>query len=107
MCDSDAGARGQFRVRLGSGGFDRLNDENLVRLGVMGRVLLSDQSFFRLDDRGLVRLDGEGVSAIGGFSDGGGVRVNCLLGVKIVAGILLSLLTDFFPFLFLIGAVGA
>lgn len=44
---------------------------------------------------------------MGGFSEGGGVRVNCLLGIKTGAGVILSLLTGFFPFLLLVGAEGA
>jgi hypothetical protein len=44
---------------------------------------------------------------MGGFSEGGGVRVNCLLGVNTGAVVLLPLLSGFFPFLLFVGAVVA
>ena len=47
-----------------------------------------------------------GVPAEGGLADGGGVRFNCLPGVKAGLIVLLSLLTGFFPFLLLVAAWG-
>ena len=102
--DGGTCARGRFRIRLDGGGFVRLSVGGLFQLGGKGLVWLSGKGLFRL---ALSDWVVRGVPAMGGFSEGGGVRVNCLFGVKTGAGVILSLLTGFFPFLLLVKAEGA
>ena len=49
----------------------------------------------------------KGVPAMGGRSDGGGVRANSLSGPEVVAVVSLSLLEGFFAFLLLVWVLGA
>jgi hypothetical protein len=48
-----------------------------------------------------------GVPAMGPFSEGGGVRANCLFGVKVGSGALLLLLAGIFALLLLVWVMGA
>lgn len=52
-------------------------------------------------------MSGWVIEVVGGRDAGGGVRVSCLLGVKAVVVVLLSLLVDFLALLFLVWGLGA